>query len=44
MAYLTTIIAEIKLQEQVLKSELNTQMAVTNHSWDSDYLKRKMEE
>ena len=44
MAYLTTIIAEIKLQEQVLKNELNTQIAATNHSWDSEYLKKKMEE
>lgn len=44
MAYFTTIIAEIKLQEQLLKSELNTQMAATNHSWDSEYLKKKMEE
>ena len=44
MAYFTTIIAEIKLQEQLLKNELNTQMAATNHSWDSEYLKKKMEE
>lgn len=44
MAYFTTIIAEIKLQEQLLKSEMNTQILAKNHSWDSDYLKKKMEE
>jgi CPA2 family monovalent cation:H+ antiporter-2 len=44
MAYFTTIIAEIKLQEQLLKSEMDTQILAKNHSWDSDYLKKKMEE
>jgi CPA2 family monovalent cation:H+ antiporter-2 len=44
MAYLTTINAEIKWQEQLLKNDLQAQEAATNHSWDSEHLKQKMEE
>ena len=44
MAYLTTIIAEIKMQEQLLKNDLKSQEAATNHSWDSEYLNKKREE
>jgi len=44
MAYLTTINAEIKLQEKLLKNDLQSQEAATNHSWDSEHLKKKMEE
>jgi len=44
MAYLTTIIAEIKMQEQILKNDLKSQEAATNHSWDSEYLKQKRQE
>lgn len=44
MAYLTTIIAEIKLQEQLLKNDLKAQEAATNYSWDSEYLRKKMED
>ena len=44
MAYLTTINAEIKLQEQLLKNDLKSQEAAFCHSWDSQHLKKKMEE
>jgi CPA2 family monovalent cation:H+ antiporter-2 len=44
MAYLTTINAEIKLQEQLLKNDLKSQEAAIVHSWDSQHLKKKMEE
>jgi CPA2 family monovalent cation:H+ antiporter-2 len=44
MAYLTTINAEIKWQEQLLKNDLKSQEAAFGHSWDSEHLKKKMEE
>lgn len=44
MAYLTTINAEIKLQEQLLKNDLKSLEAANNHSWDSEHLKKKMDE
>jgi hypothetical protein len=44
MAYLTTINAEIKGQEQLLKNDLKSQEAAIGHSWDSEHLKKKMEE
>jgi CPA2 family monovalent cation:H+ antiporter-2 len=44
MAYLTTINAEIKWLEHLLKNDLESQQAATNHSWDSEHLKKKMEE
>jgi CPA2 family monovalent cation:H+ antiporter-2 len=44
MAYLTTINAEIKLQEQLLKNDLKSQEAAISHSWDSEHLKKKMAE
>ena len=44
MAYLTTINAEIKWLEQLLKNDLESQKAANNHSWDSEHLKKKMAE
>ena len=44
MAYLTTINAEIKWMEQLLKNDLESQKAANNHSWDSEHLKKKMAE
>ena len=44
MAYLTTINAEIKWMEHLLKKDLEAQQAANNHSWDSEHLKKKMEE
>lgn len=44
MAYLTTINAEIKMQEQLLKNELKSQEASLGHSWDSEHLKKKSED
>lgn len=44
MAYLTTINAEIKWLEKLLKNDLEAQKAATNHSWDSEHLKKKMAE
>ena len=44
MAYLTTINAEIKWLEQLLKNDLESQQAANNHSWDSEHLKKKMTE
>ncbi|MFV8343767.1 monovalent cation:proton antiporter-2 (CPA2) family protein [Flavobacterium sp. XS2P39] len=39
MAFLITIKEEIELQEQLLKSDVYSQVAATNHSWDSQHLK-----
>ncbi|RDI57629.1 monovalent cation:proton antiporter-2 (CPA2) family protein [Flavobacterium glaciei] len=39
MAYMITIKEEIELQEQLLKSDIYSQIAATNHSWDSEHLK-----
>lgn len=44
MAYLTAINAEIKWLEKLLKNDLEMQKAATNHSWDSEHLKKKMAE
>ncbi|MBG6063453.1 CPA2 family monovalent cation:H+ antiporter-2 [Flavobacterium sp. CG_9.1] len=44
MAYLITIKEEIELQEQLLKSDLYSQIAATNHSWDSEHLKNNLSE
>jgi CPA2 family monovalent cation:H+ antiporter-2 len=44
MAYLTTLIAEVKLQERLLKKDYQSQQATINHSWDSAYLNKKMSE
>ena len=44
MAYLTAINAEIKWLEHLLKNDLESQKAATNHSWDSEHLKKKMQE
>jgi len=41
-AYLVTIKEEIELLEQLLKSDLDSQVAATNHSWDSEHLNKKM--
>ena len=42
MAYMAIIKEEIKLQEQLLKSDLRSQRAATNHSWNSEFLNKKM--
>ena len=44
MAYLTTINAEIKSQEQLLKNDLKSQEEAISHSWDSEHLKKKRAE
>jgi len=41
-AYTATMHDEIKLQEQVLKSDLHSLVAANKHSWDGEYLKKKM--
>ena len=33
---------EIELQEQLLKSDFYSQIAATNHSWDSQHLKNNL--
>jgi len=38
-AYMTTVMAEIKLQEKLIKSGLNSQIAAIDHCWDSEHLK-----
>ncbi|TDE27047.1 MULTISPECIES: monovalent cation:proton antiporter-2 (CPA2) family protein [Flavobacterium] len=42
MAFLITIKEEIELQEQLLKSDIYSQVAATNHSWDSQHLKNNL--
>ncbi|TRW98026.1 monovalent cation:proton antiporter-2 (CPA2) family protein [Flavobacterium gawalongense] len=42
MAYMITIKEEIELQEQLLKSDIYSQVAATNHSWDSQHLKNNL--
>ena len=42
MAYLVTAKEEIEMQEQLLKSDIHSQIAATNHSWDSEHLKKGM--
>ncbi len=42
MAYMITIKEEIELQEQLLKSDIYSQIAATNHSWDSQHLKNNL--
>jgi CPA2 family monovalent cation:H+ antiporter-2 len=37
-----TIKEEIELQEQLLKSDIYSQVAATNHSWDSQHLKNNL--
>ncbi|MGO4906506.1 monovalent cation:proton antiporter-2 (CPA2) family protein [Flavobacterium sp. W20_MBD1_R3] len=44
MAYMVTIKEEIELQEQLLKSDIYSQVAATNHSWDSEHLKNNLSE
>lgn len=44
MAYMITIKEEIELQEQLLKSDIYSQVAATNHSWDSEHLKKNLSE
>jgi CPA2 family monovalent cation:H+ antiporter-2 len=44
MAYMITVKEEIELQEQLLKSDLYSQIAATNHSWDSEHLKNNLSE
>ena len=33
---------EVELQEQVLKSDIYSQVAATSHSWDSQHLKNNL--
>jgi CPA2 family monovalent cation:H+ antiporter-2 len=42
MAYMITIREELELQEQLLKSDIYSQVAATNHSWDSQHLKNNL--
>ncbi|HLF53111.1 monovalent cation:proton antiporter-2 (CPA2) family protein [Flavobacterium sp.] len=42
MAYLVTIKEEIEMQEQLLKNDILSQVAATNHSWDSEHLKKDL--
>lgn len=42
MAYMLTVKEEIELQEQLLKSDLLSQIEATNHSWDSEHLKKSL--
>jgi CPA2 family monovalent cation:H+ antiporter-2 len=42
MAYMITVKEEIELQEQLLKSDIYSQVAATNHSWDSEHLKNNL--
>lgn len=42
MAYMITIKEELELQEQLLKSDVYSQIAATNHSWDSQHLKNNL--
>ncbi|MES2545908.1 MAG: monovalent cation:proton antiporter-2 (CPA2) family protein [Bacteroidota bacterium] len=41
-AYLITIKQEIEMQEQLLKTDIHSQIAATNHSWDSEHLKKDL--
>ena len=42
MAYMITIKEEIELQEQLLKSDVYSQIAAANHSWDSQHLRNNL--
>jgi CPA2 family monovalent cation:H+ antiporter-2 len=44
MAYMITIKEEIELQEQLLKSDIYSQVGATNHSWDSEHIKKGLSE
>jgi CPA2 family monovalent cation:H+ antiporter-2 len=44
MAYMITVKEEIEIQEQLLKSDIYSQVAATNHSWDSEHLKNNLSE
>ncbi|RTY95277.1 monovalent cation:proton antiporter-2 (CPA2) family protein [Flavobacterium sp. GT3R68] len=42
MAYLVSVKEENEMQEQLLKSDIHAQIAATNHSWDSEHLKKDL--
>lgn len=42
MAYMITMKEEVELQEQLLKTDIYSQIAATNHSWDSEHLKNDL--
>ncbi|MCR9183326.1 MAG: monovalent cation:proton antiporter-2 (CPA2) family protein [Flavobacteriaceae bacterium] len=41
MAYMVTVMEEVKMQEELLRRDLYTQNEGNDHSWDSDYLKKE---
>jgi CPA2 family monovalent cation:H+ antiporter-2 len=41
-AFVATTKEEVKLQEQLLKIDIHSQVSARNHSWDSKYLNKKM--
>lgn len=40
MAYMVTVQEEVELQEELLKQDLHLQLSGNDHSWDSEYLKK----
>ena len=42
MAYMITIKEEVEIQEELLKTDTYSQIAATNHSWDSEHLKNNL--
>ncbi|WP_306352700.1 monovalent cation:proton antiporter-2 (CPA2) family protein [Flavobacterium sp. '19STA2R22 D10 B1'] len=44
MAYMVSTLEEMEIQEQLLKSDLLGQISATDHSWDSQLLKRNIDE
>lgn len=42
LAYLITVKQEVQMQEQLLKNDMHSQIAATNHSWDSEHLKKDL--
>ncbi len=43
LAYMVTVKEEIELQEEIMKMDIYSKVAATNHSWDSQYLKKNIE-
>ncbi len=43
LAYMVTVKEEIDMQEEIIKMDSYSQVAATNHSWDSQHLKKNIE-
>lgn len=43
LAYMVTVKEEIDMQEEILKMDVYSKVAATNHSWDSQHLKKNID-